>query len=124
MAKAILNNLRQSPRKVRLLADVVRGKKVPAALTILKHTTKRSAKPLLKLLESAVANAKMQNLSPDSLIVKEITVNGGAIMYRRMPRARGSAYTIRKRTSHIAITLDEPAVKNVKKVTKENKEKK
>ncbi|MDP2705122.1 MAG: 50S ribosomal protein L22 [Patescibacteria group bacterium] len=124
MATAILRNLRQSPRKVRLLADVVRGKKVPAALIILKHATKRSASPLLKLLESAVANAKMQNLSPESLIVKEITVNGGAIAYRQMPRARGTAYRIRKRTSHISMTLEEPVTKNKKKTAKESQEKK
>lgn len=124
MATAILRNLRQSPRKVRLLADVVRGKKVPAALIILKHATKRSAAPILKLLESAIANAKMQNLSLESLVISEIAVNGGAIMYRQMPRARGTSYRIRKRTSHISITLDEPTQKTKKKVVKENEEKK
>ena len=122
MAKAILRNLRQSPRKVRLLASLVRGKKIPVALTILKHATKRSAAPLLKLIESAVANAKMQNLSPESLVVKEITVNGGPIMYRRMPHARGTAYAIRKRTSDIAVTLDQFVMPEKKKTAKENKE--
>ena len=114
MAKAILNNFRQSPRKIRLLADLVRGKKVPIALTILKTATKRAALPLSALIESAVANAKAENLSHDNLVVKEIRVDGGPIMYRQMPRARGSAYRIRKRTSHISVVLGEGRLRSKK----------
>ncbi|MEK7180551.1 MAG: 50S ribosomal protein L22 [Patescibacteria group bacterium] len=117
MAKATLNNFRQSPRKIRLLVDLVRGKNALIALTILKTATKRGALPLITLIESALANAKMENLSGDNLVVKEIRVDGGPIMYRQMPRARGSAYRIRKRTSHISVVLGE--VTQVKKEKKQ-----
>jgi len=106
-AKAQLNNYRQSPRKVRVVANLVRGKSVQEALNTLTFTTKRSAHPLEKLLSSAIANAKNLSLSLDDLIVKEIKVDGGPILYRRRPRSRGMANPIRKRTSHISITLAE-----------------
>jgi large subunit ribosomal protein L22 len=103
--KAFLKNYRQSPRKVRLLADLVRGKKVAQALQTLKFVNKRAALPVTKLIESAVANAKSQGVAADSLIVKSIAVDKGTVMKRFMPRARGAAGRINKRSSHISIEL-------------------
>lgn len=104
-AKAELNNYRQSPRKVRLVADAVRGKKVAEAKNILNFTTKKATGPLHKLLDSAVANAKNAGLSNDKLFVKAISVNEGKILHRRRPAAHGAAHPIKKRTSKIKIVL-------------------
>jgi len=106
MVTAELNNYRQSPRKVRLVVNAIRGKKVSVALTTLSFVPKRAAGPILKLIESAVANATHNfKLSPDNLYVKEITVGPGATMKRWMPKWRGTAHQIRKRTSHVRVTL-------------------
>lgn len=110
-AKAQLNNYRQSPRKVRLVADAVRGKKVEEAITTLSFIPKRSALPLQKLLASALANAKNLSLPTENLIVKEIKVDAGNTLYRRRPRSRGIANPIRKRTSRISVTLAEKMVR-------------
>ncbi|MEK7514741.1 MAG: 50S ribosomal protein L22 [Patescibacteria group bacterium] len=107
MAIAILNDYRQSPRKLRLLADLVRGKRADQAIIALNALTKRGSLPLRKLIESAIANSKHDKNSASHLVVKEITVNGGPILYRQMPRARGSAAPIRKRTSHCRVVLEE-----------------
>lgn len=105
--KAYLDSYRHSPRKVRLLADLVRGKKVEKATTLLKFADKKAADAVGKLLDSAVANAKNNfNIEKEQLIVKDITVNAGQTLKRRRPRARGSAFPINKRTSHIAIVLE------------------
>jgi large subunit ribosomal protein L22 len=105
--KATLKTYRQSPRKVRLVADVIRGKSVHEALTALSFLEKRAAAPLKKLLESAVANARHNfNTDPDELTVGEITVDKGRTIPRGMPRARGRSAPIRKRTSHIRIELE------------------
>jgi len=104
-AKAQLNNYRQSPRKVRLVADTVRGKKVEEAVTLLSFVPKRSALPIQRLLESALANAKNLSLSSENLIIKEIRVDAGSTLHRSRPRSRGMANPIRKRTSHISVTL-------------------
>jgi large subunit ribosomal protein L22 len=106
-ATAQLNNYRQSPRKVRRVADAVRGKKLAEAKNILKFLTKRATGPLHKLLDSATANAKDIGLETKDLVVKSITVNGGKILYRRKPAAHGAAHPIRKRTSHIKVVLSE-----------------
>jgi large subunit ribosomal protein L22 len=100
--KAKLNNYRQSPRKVRLVADLVRGKSVAGARAELRHLPKRAATPLLKLLDSAIANAGKK----DGLFVKSIQVDKGMILKRSMPRAHGRAYPIHKHTSHIKLELD------------------
>jgi len=102
---AQLNNYRQSPRKVRIVAGAIRGKSVKESKSILDFVTKRATGPLHKLLNSAVANAKELGVSTENLFVKAITVDGGKILYRRRPAAHGSAHTIHKRTSHIKITL-------------------
>ncbi|MEK9182397.1 MAG: 50S ribosomal protein L22 [Patescibacteria group bacterium] len=115
MITAKLNNYRQSPRKVRLIANLVKGKKVDEALDILGFAGKRASLPLKTLIESAISNAKNNfNLDKESLFVKEFRVDGGAILYRRMPRARGTAYPIRKRTSHVSVELESREVKDVK----------
>lgn len=118
--KAQLNNYRQSPRKVRLLADTVRGKSVKEAITTLSFIPKRAALPLQKLLTSALANAKDLSLPVENLIVKEIMVDAGATLYRRQPRSyRGGDSTIRKRTSHISVIL---APSTSPKVSRDKKE--
>jgi large subunit ribosomal protein L22 len=104
-AKAQLKNYRQSPRKVRLVADTMRGKSVKEADTLLEFIPKRSALPLRKLLASALANAKNLSLSTENLIIKEIKVDAGATLFRRRPRSRGMSNPIRKRTSHVSVTL-------------------
>lgn len=106
-ATAKLNTYRQSPRKVRLLADLVRGKKVSQALTTLRFATKRGAKPVITLIESAVANAKTLGLNTDNLVISEITVNGGQTLKRSNSVSRGRAFRINKRTSHVHVTLKE-----------------
>lgn len=103
--KAALNNYRQSPRKVRIVADLVRGKKVEEALKSLTFTVKRASDPVLKLLKSAIANAKNSGSDVENLIVKEIQVNKGVTLKRIMPRARGSASKINKRSCHVTIIL-------------------
>ncbi len=103
--KAILKNYRQSPRKVRLLADLVRGKKVTEALATLKLLDKRAAGPFAKVIESAIANAKSSGATVESLKVTRVTVDKGTILKRFMPRARGSASRINKRNSHISVEL-------------------
>lgn len=105
--KAIIKNYRQSPRKVRLVAKAVRGKTAREASLILSFMPKRAADPIKKLIDSAVANARVNNgLDVADLVVKNIEVNQGVTLKRYRPRARGSAYRINKRTSHIVVTLE------------------
>ena len=123
--KAFLKNYRQSPRKVRLVADLIKGNRVSEAFTQLKNLPKRASGPVEKLLASAVANAKNTEISESNLYVENMTVNKGIVMKRSMPRARGSASRINKRTSHVMLTLVEKTVeKKAKKVVKDTKEKK
>ncbi len=103
--KAILKNYRQSPRKVRLLADLVRGKEVTKALETLSFVNKRASEPFSALIRSAVANAKSQNVAGTTLIIKKVAVDKGTVLKRFMPRARGSAARINKRNSHISVEL-------------------
>lgn len=105
--KAELNNHRQSPRKMRLVANLVRGKRADSALDNLTFTTKRAALPIKKLIASALANAKSRSIPTENLIVKSISVDKGATLYRRRPRSHGMANPIRKRTSHISVVLEE-----------------
>ncbi len=117
--KAHLTNYRQSPRKVRLVTDAVRGKSVTEALAILAHMPKRAATPIEKLLVSAVANAKNAGLAMESLRVASVNVDKGIVMKRFMPRARGRGAQILKRTSHVTLTLDQGAIS--KKSTRRSK---
>ena len=103
--KSFLKNYLQSPRKVALVAGFVRGKSVPVAQAALRFLPQKSAPDILKLLNSAVANAGQQRFSPDDLKIKTIPVNKGMAMRRFMPRSRGRATRIEKTSSHIAIEL-------------------
>jgi large subunit ribosomal protein L22 len=112
-AKAILRNARVSPRKARLVADMVRGMDVPQALEVLRFTRKKTAALVKKLLESAVANAenlastRSADLDVDSLYIKTITVDGGRTLRRFRPRAQGRATKVLKRSSHITVVLEQ-----------------
>ncbi|AUM62993.1 50S ribosomal protein L22 [Spiroplasma monobiae] len=107
-AKAKLTMIRISPRKVRLVADSIRTKKISEAVAILQNQDKRSSEPVLKLLNSAVANAVNNNgMEADQLFVKTIFVNEGPTLKRFRPRAHGRAYEILKRTSHITIVVSD-----------------
>lgn len=110
-AKAHLNKVRISPRKVRLVADLVRDNAVAKALVILSYEQKRAAQSIIKLINSAVANATNNNgMEADKLWIKEIFVNEGPTMKRFMPRAHGRAYKIFKRTSKITIVVGDKEV--------------
>lgn len=122
---AKLRYLRIAPRKVRLVADLIRDKSVEEAQTILNFTIKNAATPLLKLLNSAVASAKNNfQLDPTNLFISKITVDEGPKYKRWMPRARGQVSEIQKKTSHVTLLLDEiekrlKRVKRAKKIKKE-----
>ncbi len=104
---ARLQFLRMAPRKVRLVAEHLRGMPVGQALALLKYTPNAAAKPLAKLVRSAIANAEQKGgrVDVDALFVKTLTVDGGPKMRRFMPRAMGRAYRIEKRTSHVYVEL-------------------
>lgn len=122
IAHATLSNFRQSPRKMRLVANLVKGKKVSEALINLDFTAKRASDPVKTLIASALANAKSLGMDTENLIVKNIQVNSGKILYRRLPAARGSAHPMRKRTSQIYVELAEGVAKVKKtKIAKEVK---
>ncbi len=103
--KAVLKNYRQSPRKVRLIADLVRGKKVKDALAQLQFVEKRAAEPFAKVIKSAAANATQAGADADNLFIIKVAVDNGVVYKRFMPRARGSASAIHKRNSHITVEL-------------------
>ncbi|HDQ16906.1 MAG TPA: 50S ribosomal protein L22 [Candidatus Vogelbacteria bacterium] len=106
--KASLKNYRQAPRKVRLVARLVKGKKVSEALAVLSFTDKKASQPLKKLIKSASDNASNINQeSPDNLIIKDIRVDKGMTLKRRLANSRGRASIIRKRASHVEVELSE-----------------
>jgi large subunit ribosomal protein L22 len=107
--RAILRHTRTTPQKARLVANMIRGKNVNDAMNILAFLKKRVAGEFQKLLKSAIANAEENHkvLDVDDLIVKTVCVDAGVTWKRNMPRARGMATIIRKRTSHITLILDE-----------------
>jgi large subunit ribosomal protein L22 len=124
---AQLNNLRIAPRKVRLVADRVRGQQVTDAIGILKYDLRKTAEPMGKLLESAVANAKNNyKLKSDDLYIVDITVGEGPTLKRWMPRAYGRATKIFKRTSQVSVVLAQKEVEQeeTKKVVKKMMSKK
>jgi large subunit ribosomal protein L22 len=115
-ATATLSSYRQSPRKVRLVADLVKGKLVTIALLELHHRSKRAAPVFEKLIRSAIANAKVLGMNEKTLMVKEIRVDKGSVLKRSRPRAHGRAFPIHKHTSHIFVALSdgsEAITKNV-----------
>lgn len=122
--KAILRNLQISPRKVQLVAEMIRGASVAQARQQLAYSPKRAAKPVLKLLNSAVANADHNfKLDTETLRVKNVMVGQGPTLKRFMPRAFGRATTLRKHMSHVKLVLEgeetkAPALKQTKKSSK------
>jgi len=110
-AKAHARYIRIAPRKVRLVADMIRGKKVEEALNYLHFTNKKASKPIGKLLHSAVSNfmnaEDAPNIDPEDLVIKSVWVDEGPTMKRYRPRAMGRASIIRKRLCHISIILSD-----------------
>ncbi len=128
-AVARLNNVPTSPRKMRLVADMVRGEPVNNALNILKFESKVGAARLEKLLLSAIANWQAKNedikLEEADLYIKEIKVDSGRILKRLRPAPQGRAHRIRKRSNHVTLVvanLREPVLEEVKEDKKEAKE--
>lgn len=126
---ARLRSLRMAPRKVRLLVDLIRGKKVQDAINQLSFSTKIAAKDVLKLLKSGIANAKHNHgINEETLVIKTAFVDGGKTLHRSTPRAMGRATPIRKRTSHITLVLEgegsgnKNEVKTAEVVAEEKKE--
>jgi len=109
MAIAILRGFRESPRRVRVVAGMVRGKNVGDALTILTLQNRKAAAAIKKVLTSAIANASENDKADaDKLFVKTITVDGAAMTHRWLPRSQGRANRINRRASHITIEVDVP----------------
>ena len=112
-ARAISRNVRISPRKMRLVADLVRGMKVNEALVQLQFNQKRAATPVSKAVKSAVANFKQQDgadqVNIDELVINKIWVDEGPTARRFLPRAMGRATVIRKRSSHLTVVVGDPA---------------
>ncbi len=122
--KAMLKNYRQAPRKVRLIADLVRGKNARKALMTLEFTDKRAAAPIAKLIRSAIANAEVKGISSEHLFISDIRVDKGVTMKRWMPKAFGRATPINKRTSNLVVALTERAKEEETKKEKTKKTKK
>jgi large subunit ribosomal protein L22 len=108
-AIAKLNNYPTSPRKMRLLVDLIRGMKVEKALAVLEHNTKHPAVPLRKLLLSAINNWKQKNegVEEDGLVVKTIMVDGARVIKRMRPAPQGRGYRVRKRSNHVTLIVDD-----------------
>jgi large subunit ribosomal protein L22 len=123
-AIAKLNNYPTSPRKMRLLADLIRGMKVEKALAILEYNPKHPAVPLRKLVVSAISNWKQKNegLDETGLVVKTIFVDCGTMMKRVLPAPQGRAHRIRKRSNHVTLIVDSMVINNSVETTndKEN----
>lgn len=110
-AVAKLRNYPTSPRKMRLLADVIRGMDVEKALAILEHHPQHSSTPLYKLLRSAVSNWEQKNegksAADSALLVKTVFVDGGRVLKRMLPAPQGRAYRVRKRSNHVTVIVDQ-----------------
>jgi large subunit ribosomal protein L22 len=106
--RAIAKSVRMSPRKAKLVIDLIRGKKVGQAIAILNNVESTVKEPISKVLNSAIANAVNNNkLEADNLYIKEIYANPGQILKRMRPRAKGSGDRILKRTCHVTVVLAE-----------------
>ena len=109
MARATLSRFRESPRKVRMVANMIRGRSVDDALSILRLQQRKAAKMLSKVLGSAIANAtENEKADSDKLVVTKISIDGGPTQKRWMPRSMGRANRINSRTSHVTIVVDVP----------------
>lgn len=115
-AVAKLNNYPTSPRKMRLLVDLIRGMQVEKALAVLEHNPKHPAVPLRKLVISAISNWKAKNEGADenSLIVKTIMVDNGRVIKRMRPAPQGRGYRVRKRSNHVTVVVDQAVAKAAK----------
>ena len=113
-AVAKLNNYPTSPRKMRLLADLIRGLKVEKALAVLEHNPKHPAVPLRKLVMSAINNWKQKNEGGDenTLVVKTIMVDAARVIKRMRPAPQGRGYRVRKRSNHVTVIVDSKEIKN------------
>lgn len=120
-AVAKLRNYPTSPRKMRLLADLIRGMQVEKALAVLEHSPKHPAVPMRKLVMSAINNWKQKNEGGDEgeLIVKTIMVDGARTIKRLRPAPQGRGYRVRKRSNHVTVVVDIKGAKMVKKETPE-----
>ena len=127
-AVAYLHDVPTSPRKMRLVADLIRGERVSKALSLLKYETKHPAEKMEKLLMSAISNWETKNkdvkLEEADLFVKEVHVGGGRMLKRLRPAPQGRAHRVRKRSNHVTLVVDRMPVqlKETKKVEKETKE--
>lgn len=123
--KASLRNIPTAPRKMRLVADMIRGKRVSLALNILKFDNKHASKSVEKLLMTAIADWQAQNSDVDiesaDLVVKEVYVDGGRMLKRLRPAPQGRAHRIRKRSNHITISIADANETNVQSDDKESK---
>jgi len=109
MARAILRRFRESPRKVRAVADMIRGRSVEDAMSILRMQQRKAARMLSKVLGSAIANAtENEKADADKLVVTKVSVDGGPVTKRWMPRSMGRANRINSRTSHVTVVVDVP----------------
>jgi large subunit ribosomal protein L22 len=109
MARAFLKGFRESPRRVRMVAEMIRGKKAEDALAILAFQPRKAAKMLTKVLNSAIANAtENDELDADALVVTKVEIDGGPIQKRWLPRSMGRANRLNRRTSHVTVTVDVP----------------
>ena len=113
-AVAKLNNYPTSPRKMRLLVDLIRGMEVEKALAVLEHNPKHPAVPLRKHVLSAINNWKQKNEGGDetSLVVKTVMVDGGRVIKRMRPSPQGRGYRVRKRSNHVTLVVDTKASNN------------
>jgi len=126
VAFARLNNCPTSPRKMRLVADLIRGVEVNKALDVLHYSTKEPSKKLEKLLMSAIANWQKKNeearIEKSNLFVKEVYVNGGRMLKRLRPAPQGRGYRVRKRSNHVTIILDSMNTSQQEVVSQTNKQ--
>jgi large subunit ribosomal protein L22 len=107
MAKAVLRRFRQSPRKVRMVADMIRGRKVDEALSILKFQPRKAARMLSKVLSSAIANAtENEKADADKLVVSAVAIDPGPVEKRWLARSMGRANRINRRSSHVTVTVE------------------
>ena len=109
MARAVLRRFRESPRKVRMVADMIRGRSVDDAMSILRLQQRKAAKMLSKVLGSAIANAtENEKADVEKLVVSKVFIDGGPVSKKWMPRSMGRANRILSRTSHVTVEVDIP----------------
>jgi large subunit ribosomal protein L22 len=120
-ATAYQKFIHQTPRKLRLVADALRGQKINHALDILRLSPKRASEIMHKIVTQAKSNANNNQITPDTLIIKEIVVEEGPRIKRWRPVSRGMAHSIIKRTSHVKVAVEGELVEETKPVSKPNK---